>query len=250
MPLHSRPVKSRRVTRGFFACALLFSLLPVFHCIAAIPARTVTTYKVSSLGMTIGDATTSQQLSEEGGHTRVSFETKTRVKAALLWFGYQLMTSERGTLRDGELTSYSRKGEENGARIDSEGALQGGVFRFAVKENGTARIVSIPRSSYDYTTMECPEAFIDFPGRGQVTLRILDVENHAVVNREYRFVANTDCMVGTRKFPCRVVDLVDRNKRMRRWVNKDGNAIVVYRQESNDAKQNYSVQATAVTKEM
>ncbi len=250
MALHVIIALIRKVSRCCVLTTALLSLLPLFLCFAGAPARTVTTYKVSSLGISIGDATTSQHLSEENGHTWVSFETKARVNASLLWFGYHLTTSEKGVLRDGVLVSYSRKGEENGSKIENEGSLQGGVFRFSVREDGVTRHVNIPRSSYDYTTMECPEAFIDFPGKVPVTLRILDVENLAVVNREYRLVANTDCVVGGRKFPCKVVDFSDRNKSIRRWVNRDGNAIVVCRQESTDRKQNYSVHATAVTKEM
>ena len=98
--------------------------------------------------------------------------------------------------------------------------------------------------------MECPEARLDFAGKTQVTLRILDVEKMAVVKREYRLVRTEQYTVGGKEYPCRVIDYSDKNKNARRWINWDGTAVVMYRQDSRGEKNAYSVQATSVTKEM
>ena len=115
-------------------------------------------------------------------------------------------------------------------------------------ERGKTRSIVIPRSSYDNTTMECPEALLDFSVAPQVTLRVLDVEKLAVVKREYRLVKNTQYTIGDRDFPCRIVDFTDSNKKARRWINWDGSAVIMYRQDGMGENSPYSVRATSVSK--
>lgn len=232
--------------------AVIIILFPVslFTSFAGKASRTVAHYKVSSMGFSIGDVTTAQRMIEEGGEARIQFETRTSVKASFLWMGYQMDTIEKGTLRKGDLVSYSHKGQENGTLIDVEGRLENDSFRFDVLENGAKRVVIIPRNSYDYTTMECPEARLDFSGKTHVTLRVLDVEKMAVVKRDYHLVRNEHYKVAGKEYPCRVVDYSDQNKKARRWINWDGEAVVMYRQDSGGDKDSYSVQATSVKKEI
>jgi hypothetical protein len=217
---------------------------------AANYKKTVTHYTVSSKGFAIGDVTTTQLMTEEGGVAGLYFENRTAVKASFLWMGYHQDTIERGTLQKQDLVSYSRKGRENGVSIDVEGRLEHSIFRFDVREQGATRAIAIPRNSYDYTTMECPEARLDFPDNKPVTLRMLDVEKMAVVKREYRLVRNSLYSIGDKELPCRIVDFSDRNKKARRWITWDGSAVVMYRQDGKGEKNSYSVQATSVTKEM
>lgn len=225
-------------------------LAPLVTSFAGMPARTVAHYKVSSKGFTIGDVITTQRMAEDGGVASVHFETKTAVKASFLWMGYQLAATEKGVLQNGALVSYTHKGRENGTTIDVEGRLENSAFLFDVHEQGATRSVVIPRSSYDYTTMECPEARLDFADKTQVTLRVLDVEKLAVVKREYRLVRNAHYAVGGKEYPCRIVDFTDQNKQARRWISWDGSAIVMYRQDSKGEKNSYSVQATSINREL
>jgi hypothetical protein len=227
---------------------LFLLLLTMSVSIADASVNTVARYKVSSKGFNIGDVTTTQRVSEDGGLASIQFETKTAVKASFLWMGYQQETVEKGTLLKGNLVNYSRKGSENGVSIDIEGRLENSSFRFDVHEQGTTRSIVIPRSSYDYTTMECPEARLDFSAAPQITLRVLDVEKLAVVKREYRLVKNTQYTIGDKEFPCRIVDFSDPNKKARRWINWDGSAVVMYRQDGTGEKSSYSVRATSVSK--
>jgi hypothetical protein len=161
---------------------------------------------------------------------------------------YHLDTIEKGTLQKENLVSYSRKGRDNGAVIDIEGRLENSSFRFDVREHGVRRSIVIPRSSYDYTTMECPEARLEFSEKPVVTLRVLDVENLAVVKREYRLVRNAQYSVSGKEYPCRIVDFADQNKKARRWIAWDGSTVVMYRQDGRGDKNSYSVQADSLTK--
>jgi hypothetical protein len=223
-------------------------LTSVLATLAAVPAKTVSHYNVTSRGFTIGDASTTLSSSDEGGVASVHFETRTQVKASFLWMGYHLDTIERGTLSKGELVSYSRKGKENGAVIDVEGRLEHSVFRFQVRENHTSSTIAIPRTSYDYTTMECPEARLDFSGKTETTLRILDVEKMMVVKRDYHLIRSTMYAVNGKEYPCRIIDFVDQNKAARRWIAWDGSTVIMYRQDSRGGKNPYSVQATSINK--
>lgn len=217
---------------------------------ASYPAKTVAQYKVSSMGLAIGDVTTTQRMTDADGVPRLHFETRTAVKASFLWMGYHQETVEKGILQKQDLVSYARKGKENGTVIDVEGRLEKDSFRFEVREQGVTRSVVIPRSSYDCTTMECPEARLDFKDKSQVTLKVLDVEKLAVVKRQYRLIRNDHYRVAGQEYPCRIVDFSDQNKKARRWIAWDGSTAVVYRQDGRGEKNSYSVQATSLTRKM
>lgn len=239
------------IAKRWLATALAgLCLLPLTALTAAAPKKTVTRYKVSTRGFSIGEVVTTQRVEDEGGINRVIFETKTAVNASFLWMGYQLSSTEKGMLQNGDLVSYSHKGLENGAAIDVNGRLENGSFRFEVRERGLARSVVIPRDSYDHTTMECPEAQLDFGANKRLSLRILDVEKLAVVTRDYQLVRTANYTVAGKPYPCRVVDFSDRNKKARRWIAWDGAAVVMFRQDGAGEKSSYSVQATSLAKEM
>jgi hypothetical protein len=227
---------------------LVLFLTPGLLFSARNSEKTVALYNVSSRGFSIGEISTTQRRTEENGVVTVLFETRTAVKASFLWMGYHQDTIEKGTLLKKELVSYSRKGQDNGAVIDVEGRLGNSAFRFDVREQGAMHSIVIPRNSYEYTTMECPEAHLDFTDNSHITLNILDVEKMAVVKREYHLVRNGNYTIAGKEYPCRVVDYTDLNKKARRWINWDGSAVVMYRQDSRGGKNAYSVQATSLTK--
>jgi len=233
----------------FVAVIASLCLSPICTSFAFSPIRTVAQYRVSFKGFSIGDVVTTQAVSEDGGNNRVEFETRASIKASLLWMGYQLSSVEKGTLENGALVSYSRKWQENGAKADVAGRLEKSGFRFDIHEHGIKRSVVIPRSDYDYTTMECPEARIDFSVKPLITLRILDVEKMAVVIRDYHLVRNTRYEVSGKEFPCRIVDFSDQNKKARRWISWDGTAVVIYRQDFKGEKHSYSLRSTSITKD-
>jgi hypothetical protein len=219
-------------------------------CSGSNSVKTVAHYRVSSRGFTIGNVTTTQRMSDDGNVASVSFETKTAVKASFLWMGFQQDTLETGTIQKQELVRYSRKGRENSTTTEIEGRLENAAFRFDVREQGSTKSIVIPRNSYDYTTMECPEAQLDFTDKPRIALRILDVEKMAVVTREYRLIRNGHYSVSGKEHPCRIVEYSDLNKKARRWISYDGTAVVMYRQDGKGEGSPYSVQAVSVVKEM
>jgi len=234
----------------WWSCFVVLCLIPLFAYSAGTSVKTIAHYTVTSRGFDIGDVATTQHISEDGGVVSVHFETRAAVKASFLWMGYHLDSLEKGALQKGELVRYSRKGREDDNSFDIEGRLEHSSFRFDVREHGATRSIVIPRSSYDYTTMECPEAQLDFSDKAQITLRILDVEKMAVVKRDYHFVRNAVYAIGGKEFPCRIIDFSDQNKKARRWITWDGSAVIMFRQDSKGEKSSYSVQAATVTKEM
>ena len=216
---------------------------------AVIPTRTVTHYTVSAMGISIGDVTTTQQATEEDGVPHFHFETRTVVNASFLWTGYHQNSVEKGTLKKGTLVSYSRVGQENGSAVDIQGQLDETSFRFTIHEHGMTRSVSIPRSSYTATTMECPEARLDFTDKTRHSLNILDVEKMEVVRRDYHLVKNSSYPIGDKELPCRIVEFSDRNKRSKRWISWDGTAVLMFRQDGSGGSSPYSVKAISLRRE-
>ncbi len=228
----------------FVICAFLVGTVPVLSSVGS----TVTRYDVTTRGFHIGNATASQKVSREGGVTVVRFENRTDIGASFLWMRHCLSSSEKATIKDNKLLTYSRNEMVNGTEIKVEGRLVGDAFRFEVSENGKRRSVVIPCSSYDRTTMECPEATMDFMANGETTIRILDTEYMTVVERRYRLVRNDDYKIDGKEYPCRVVDFSDIHKSCRRWIGKDNDAIILFRQDGKSKEGSYSVRASVLNR--
>jgi len=224
------------------AAVVLFSRIPAISSPGAIEAR----YDVLAKGFRVENILTSQRTADEGGVKVVHFENRTAVKASFLWFRYNLMTSERAVIKGENLVSYSLNKKEKGADVTTEGRLDGDTFRFNVNENGKKRTIAIPRSSYDHTTMECPEATMDFGATGRAVLKMLDTEFMTVVERSYRLVREEAYRIGDKEYRCRIVDFTDPNKSCRRWIGKEGDAVIMFRQDGKGRDGSYSVRATGL----
>jgi len=223
---------------------VLSSRIPAISSPGAIEAR----YEVVAKGFRVGNIRTSQRTANEGGVKVVHFENRTAVKASFLWFRYNLLTSERAVIKGENLVSYSLNKKEKGADVTTEGRLDGDTFRFNVNKNSKKRTIAIPRSSYDHTTMECPEATMDFGAKGKTVLRMLDTEYMTVVERSYRLVREELYRIGDREYHCRIVDFTDPNKSCRRWIGKEGDAVILFRQDGKSRDGSYSVRATALNR--
>ena len=60
-------------------CFVVLCLMPLCAYSAQGPVKTVAHYSVSSMGLIIGDVTTTQRTSEEDGAAKIAFETNTSV---------------------------------------------------------------------------------------------------------------------------------------------------------------------------
>jgi hypothetical protein len=239
--------------RKYIALLLFMLLIPEMLFISRIPAissagAVETKYDVVTKGFRVGNILTLQRSVDEGGINTVHFENRTAVNASFLWFHYNLMTSERAVIKGENLVSYSFHKKAKGEDVTAEGRLDGDTFRFNVNENGKKRTIAIRRSSYDHTTMECPEATMDFGATGKMVLKMLDTEFMTVVERRYRLVREEIYRVGDKEYHCRIVDFTDPNKSCRRWIGKDGDAVIMFRQDGKNRDGSYSVRATELNR--
>jgi len=221
---------------------LLFYVLPAGSSTGSTRVR----YDVVARGFQIGKAVTSVGVSGEEGQKVIRFVNKTDVDASFLWVRCSIHSSELATVKGGKLTCYSRQEINKGVSLSVTGKLEDDSFRFDVRENGGKRSIVIPNSSYEHTTMECPEALMDFKPDGTRTVRILDTEYMEVVERNYRLVRECSYKVNGKEYHCRIVDFKDPHKSCRRWIGVDHDAVIVFRQDGKSSNGSYSVRATAL----
>lgn len=202
-------------------------------------------YEVFSHGLKIGEVKT--VCAPVAGEQRkvYRFESSTHIDADFLLFSYNLDKKEEAVVgRDGTF-NYRRTTQENGKTVRVSGRIENRAFRFTIDENGSKRTLVVPRDTYDYTTLDCPEVTMG-PGETEKSLRVLDLENLTVVNRKYRWVRDESVAVAGRHIPCKVIDFQDANKKGRRWVEEDSLGILVTRQEGKGNGVSYSSRLTSL----
>ncbi len=203
-------------------------------------------YVVTTRGFQIGNVIVAQKAASNQGEQEIYFENRTDISASFLWMQYHQSLSEHAALRKDDLVRYRRQGRNNDAIDSVYGWLSQGTFNLMVTENGKQTTLLIPRRDYDRTTMECPEAFMDFGAGGKATLRILDMEHLVIVTRNYRLVREEIYKLGEREYPCRVVDFSDIYKSCRRWIGMDGDTVIMFRQDGKCKEGSYSVRAVSL----
>lgn len=203
-------------------------------------------YVVTARGFEIGNVTVAQKTVADQGEPEIYFENKTDISASFLWMRYYQSLSEHVVLKKDNLVRYSRRSRNNDAIVSVNGWLSQGTFNLMVTENGKREKMLIPRRDYDRTTMECPEAFMDFGAGKKVTLRILDMEHLVIVTRNYRLVREEIYRLGEREYSCRVVDFSDIYKSCRRWIGMDGDTVIMFRQDGKCEEGSYSVRAVSM----
>lgn len=228
----------------FFQILVFAGLWVVAHPVTSAASGSETRYDVTAKGLKVGSVVTIQKASGgDGTAKRIRYENRTDINASFLWLGYRSSTTEQAEILGETLVGYARRGEENGVRVEIDGRLANDAFRFTVVKNGERKTVTIPRSSYDHTTMECPEATMSFGPDGTVSLRMLDTEYLTVVTRSYHLVREDNCRVGAKEYRCRVVEFRDPHKTSRRWIGRDGDAVILFRQDGKGRSGSYSVRA-------
>lgn len=220
----------------------LYFTLPAGSTVGATHIR----YDVLTRGFRIGKAVSSLKVTNEEGQKVINFTNKTDVHTSFLWLRCNISSSEQATIKGGKLVSYSRQEKIKGVDVAVTGRLKDEHFRFDVLENGRKRSIVIPCSSYDHTTMECPEATMEFKPDGRKTVRILDTEFMEVVERNYRLVREETFKVDGKEFHCRIIDFKDPHKSCRRWIGADHDAIIMFRQDGKSKEGSYTVQAAAL----
>ncbi len=165
----------------------------------------------------------------------------TRVNADLLVMSYTLEGEEEARIAPEGTVAYRKRWQENGKPHEVEGRLEGETFRCVAKGSDAGNhTVSIPRGSYDATTMDCPELRLKAEGE-RMTLRLLDLEACEVLPRTYRWVRSERAMVSRVNDLFRVIEFRDRNKSGTRWILPDSVGVRIARQDGESSKGSYSV---------
>jgi len=212
---------------------------------APSPQARESCYAIYSKGFKVGDFTTHTALLSDHPKKTIHFDSSTRIHANLLVYSYSLESREEATIVEEGAVRYHFSSRENGRSTTTEGHLDQGAFRFTTTVDGVSRTFSIPRDSYDFTTMECPEAVMR-PGEKEKTLRVLDFEHLTVVRRTYRFIRTEELTVEGKKIVCKVIDMEDPNKKCRRWIREDPLGVFIARQDGRGKGGSYSVRLASM----
>ena len=228
-----------------FYIVLLFTACILAQKAFAAVDKSETKYTVSSKGFNIGSAVTTQTITPDNA---LHYENHTKIKSRILFFSYNLDLEEAAHIKDGKTLEYSRKANDNGKDIETEGKLEDGEFKINTVENKKHKNISFNTNQYDYTTIDGPEFIVDFKDTNDITLRILDLEYLAIVKRTYHYVKTETIEVDGRKFTCKVIDLSDLHKTARRWIYRNGDKAAILRQEGKGKDGSYTIKAVSISK--
>lgn len=203
-------------------------------------------YRISSRGFGVGEMKTIIAPVQHGGGRAVRFESHLDIAANLLFFKVNSTSREEALVGENGTLSYHRKGEDNGRSSEVEGVLDGGMFRFKMSDNGVPRTVAVPRSSYDFTTMDCPETTMKREGE-TMEVRLLNLEYGKIVKRKFHWIKSEELEVGGKRLHCRVVDFSDPENSCRRWVSCGEGGMVIVRQDGKGKHGPYSLRMVSVS---
>ena len=238
-----------RKSSTILATLLLFALAA-----APAPCRTAESpaagrtfrYRITSRGFGVGELTTSIAAVPHKGGRALRFQSDLAIDANLLFFKKVSRSREDALVNEQGTLSYRKHGEENGRRGAVEASLEGGSFRFRVTDGAGERQLSVPRGSYDCTTMDCPETSLRREGE-RMELRLLDLGLATVVTRRFHYLKNEEVVVGARTIRCKVVEFSDPNNSCRRWVSSDEEGVIIVRQDGSGKGGTYSLRLVLLT---
>ena len=237
------PKRSRALLLLLLPSLLLASVLFSHAKQEAGSCRTLR-YKITSKGFAVGEMKTVLSPAKQEGGRAIRYESELSVEANLLFFKVSTRSRENAVIDERGTVSYSHHGVDNGSSVEVDAACEGGTFRFKTNRNGVAGSVEVPRSGYDFTTMDLPETTMQRVG-DTMEVRLLDLERARVVRRKFHWLRNEVVEVGGRRLNCRVVDFTDRSNDCRRWVSKEGGVVIV-RQEGKGKGGSYTIKLVSL----
>ena len=166
------------------------------------------------------------------------------------WFiAFSLKSRETASIRGGKLVAYHKTIDTGGHRREISGEHNGNRFTIVISDRGKTERREFPVKSYDATNMEYPEVALT-PGETR-KMRMIDLENAEIVDREYRHVAEEHAVVSGQAARVVVSDSVDKYAEYRRWTMVVKGLPVVIRQEGREKtgffNPAYSVRQTRAT---
>lgn len=233
----------------------LYSLLIIFSCsldCSADPAvekgkncPVLSNYVIHSLGSDIGKVNAKMS----GTATDNDLRADVDVKVSLWFFGFVLKSTETTSIRGGKVILYRKTIDTGGNHREIKGELDGDVLNVVVRDGKNVERKEFPTSCYQATNMEYPELMLA-PG-DKKSMRVLDLENTEVVDREYRYVGEEQAEIDGRAVRIIVSDFNDKNAEGRRWTAVVNGLPVVVRQAGKEKtglfNPSYSVRQTKAT---
>lgn len=202
-------------------------------------------YVVRSLGSDIGTVSANTV----GTARDFDFVVDVNVKVRFLFFNFSFTSSETASIRGGKLVSYHKTIDTKGHRRELTGKLNGATFDMVVLDGGEKQHKEFPVTDYVTTDLEYPEVSL-VPGEVR-RMRVLDLENVEIVDREYRQITEEKAEINGRGSRVVVSDFADKNGEGRRWTAIIGEVPVVSRQEGKEKtglfNPSYSVRQIRVT---
>jgi hypothetical protein len=168
------------------------------------------------------------------------------VNVRLLFFGFSLKSTETTSIRDGKVVLFSKTIDTGGYQREITGERDGDTFTIVVRDGEKVDRRVFSTTGYQTTNMEYPEVALS-PGEIR-RMRVLDLENSEVVDREYRYVAEEQTKIDGRAARVIVSDFTDKNSECRRWTAVINGLPVVVRQDGKEKtglfNPSYSVRQT------
>jgi len=217
---------------------ILFALIVVacfLDCSVASAARdagegssVAVNYIIRSLGVDIG----SVSAKTVGTATDNDFRADVSVNVPLLFFSFSLSSTETASIRNGKLVSYRKTITNKGHRREITGELKGDFFNITVRDGGKVEHRKFPVTDYAITNMEYPEVTL---ARGEVRkMRVFDLENAEIVDREYRQVEEEQTETNGRRSRVIITDFTDKNAEGMRWTTIASGLPIVMRQKGKE----------------
>ncbi len=191
--------------------------------------RTVAvSYVVRSLGSDIGTV----RANTVGTASDNDFHADVNVIVRLWLLNFSFTSSESASIRGGKLVSYNKIIDTKGQRREITGKLNGDIFKIVIRNGDKEERKNIPATGYITTNIESPEMTLT-PGEVR-SVRIADLENAVIVDREYRYVAEEHAEIDGRDIRVMVADFADKFGEGRRWTAIIGGFPIVLRQEGKE----------------
>jgi len=233
------------------ACLLVFAVVSLsdasFPVLSETRESRESRYQISSRGFRVGELKTVMRPVQEGNRQLVRFVADQTINAGFLFFSLRSVSREEALIGEEGTVGYRRTGTENGRTRSVEAQFSQNSVFLTVREDGKTRSVTIPRTRFDFTTMDCPETTIGQEGE-QLEIRLLDLEHARVINRRYIWTKTETVTVGERTIRCRVVDFEDPDNRCRRWITRDAQGVIIARQEGKGKAGSYILKMTSLGK--
>jgi hypothetical protein len=194
-----------------------------------VESRTVAvSYVIRSFGSVIGTVSAKTV----GTARDYDFVDDVNVNARFLFFSFSLKSSETASIRGGKLVNYHKTIDTKGHRRELTGKLNGATFSIVVLDGGKTQHKEFPVTDYLTTNLEYPEVSLS-PGEVR-RMRVLDLENTEIVDREYRQITEEQAEINRRGVRVIASDFSDKNAEGRRWTAIVGELPVVWRQEGKE----------------